>query len=151
MIKDVNFDASGRPIILYLTTTNFQPGPLNPVRMLHTARWTGTEWLIKPVFTSDHNYDHGSLYIEPDGLWRIIGSFIDGPQQYGTGGEVGIWTSSDQGTTWQLARQLTSQSIANPTGPSYERVERDVERDKIMSAMQANEYGLIDEVIAHRE
>jgi ATP-dependent protease ClpP protease subunit len=30
-------------------------------------------------------------------------------------------------------------------------VERDVERDKIMSAMQAKEYGLIDEVIAHRE
>jgi ATP-dependent Clp protease protease subunit len=48
-------------------------------------------------------------------------------------------------------RELTSQIIAKHTGQSYERVEQDVERDKIMSAMQAKEYGLIDEVIAHRE
>jgi len=48
-------------------------------------------------------------------------------------------------------RELTSQIIAKHTGQSYEAVERDVERDKIMSAMQAKEYGLIDEVIAHRE
>jgi ATP-dependent Clp protease protease subunit len=48
-------------------------------------------------------------------------------------------------------RELTSQIIAKHTGQSYENVERDVERDKIMSAMQAKEYGLIDEVIAHRE
>jgi ATP-dependent Clp protease protease subunit len=48
-------------------------------------------------------------------------------------------------------RELTSQIIAKHTGQTYERIERDVERDKIMSAMQAKEYGLIDEVIAHRE
>jgi ATP-dependent Clp protease protease subunit len=48
-------------------------------------------------------------------------------------------------------RELTSQIIAKHTGQSYETVERDVERDKIMSAAQAKEYGLIDEVIAHRE
>src|SRR6266508_630366 len=48
-------------------------------------------------------------------------------------------------------RELRSQIIATHTGQSYETVERDVERDKIMSAAQAKEYGLIDEVIAHRE
>jgi ATP-dependent Clp protease protease subunit len=48
-------------------------------------------------------------------------------------------------------RELTSQIIAKHTGQTYDRVENDVERDKIMSAMQAKEYGLIDEVIAHRE
>ena len=48
-------------------------------------------------------------------------------------------------------RELTSQIIAKHTGQSYDSVERDVERDKIMSAMQAKEYGLIDEVIAQRE
>ena len=48
-------------------------------------------------------------------------------------------------------RELTSQIIAKHTGQTYETVERDVERDKIMSAIQAKEYGLIDEVIAHRE
>src|SRR5688572_32548623 len=39
-------------------------------------------------------------------------------------------------------RELTSQIIAKHTGQTYDRVERDVERDKIMSAMQAKEYGL---------
>ena len=48
-------------------------------------------------------------------------------------------------------RELTSQIIAKHTGQSFEAVERDVERDRIMSAVQAKEYGLIDEVIAHRE
>lgn len=48
-------------------------------------------------------------------------------------------------------RELTSRIIAKHTGQPFEVVERDVERDKIMSAAQAKEYGLIDEVIAHRE
>ncbi len=48
-------------------------------------------------------------------------------------------------------RELTSQIIATHTGQPFEQVERDVERDRIMSATQAKDYGLIDEVIAHRE
>ena len=48
-------------------------------------------------------------------------------------------------------RELTSQIIATHTGQPFEQVERDVERDRIMSASQAKDYGLIDEVIAHRE
>ncbi len=48
-------------------------------------------------------------------------------------------------------RELTSRIISKHTGQPFETVERDVERDKIMSAAQAKEYGLIDEVIAHRE
>jgi ATP-dependent Clp protease protease subunit len=48
-------------------------------------------------------------------------------------------------------RELTSQLIAKHSGQSYDAVERDVERDKILSPMQAKEYGLIDEVISHRE
>ena len=48
-------------------------------------------------------------------------------------------------------RELTSQILAKHTGQPFENIERDVERDRIMSAMQAKEYGLIDEVITHRE
>ena len=48
-------------------------------------------------------------------------------------------------------RELTSRLIAKHTGRSFEAVERDVERDRIMSATQAKEYGLIDEVFAHRK
>lgn len=48
-------------------------------------------------------------------------------------------------------RELTSQILAKHTGQSMEQIERDVERDRYLSAAQAKEYGLIDEVIAHRE
>ena len=48
-------------------------------------------------------------------------------------------------------RELTSRIIANHSGQSFEQVEKDVERDRILSPIQAKEYGLIDEVIEHRE
>ncbi|MBA2619703.1 MAG: ATP-dependent Clp endopeptidase proteolytic subunit ClpP [Acidobacteria bacterium] len=48
-------------------------------------------------------------------------------------------------------REMTSRIISHHSGQPYEQVELDVERDRIMSAIQAKEYGLIDEVIEHRE
>jgi len=48
-------------------------------------------------------------------------------------------------------RELTSEILAKHTGQDMDQIERDVERDRYLSAIQAKEYGLIDEVIAHRE
>ena len=48
-------------------------------------------------------------------------------------------------------RELTSRIISNHSGQSFEQVEKDVERDRILTPIQAKEYGLIDEVIEHRE
>jgi len=48
-------------------------------------------------------------------------------------------------------RTLTSTIIAKHTGQSFEQIEKDVERDRILTPQQAKEYGLIDEVIEHRE
>ena len=48
-------------------------------------------------------------------------------------------------------RELTSEILAKHTGQSMVQIELDVERDRYLSAAQAKEYGLIDEVIAHRE
>ncbi|MBA2606052.1 MAG: ATP-dependent Clp endopeptidase proteolytic subunit ClpP [Acidobacteriota bacterium] len=48
-------------------------------------------------------------------------------------------------------REMTSRILSHHSGQSYDQVELDVERDRIMSAIQAKEYGLIDEVIEHRE
>ena len=48
-------------------------------------------------------------------------------------------------------REMTSRILAEHSGQSFEQVEEDVERDRIMSAEEAKEYGLIDEVIEHRE
>ena len=44
-------------------------------------------------------------------------------------------------------REITNQLLAKHTGQGVERIERDVERDFIMNAAQAKEYGLIDEII----
>ncbi|MBW4551998.1 MAG: ATP-dependent Clp endopeptidase proteolytic subunit ClpP [Aphanocapsa sp. GSE-SYN-MK-11-07L] len=46
-----------------------------------------------------------------------------------------------------LKRQI-NQSMANYTGKSLEQIEQDTERDFFMSAQEAVEYGLIDQVIA---
>lgn len=48
-------------------------------------------------------------------------------------------------------REMTSRIISHHSGQNYDQVELDVERDRIMSPIQAKEYGLIDEVIEHRE
>jgi ATP-dependent Clp protease protease subunit len=48
-------------------------------------------------------------------------------------------------------REMTSRLLAKHTGQDYDQVEKDVERDRILSPIQAKDYGLIDEVIEHRE
>jgi len=44
-------------------------------------------------------------------------------------------------------REITNNLIARHTGQPLERIERDVERDFIMNAQQAKEYGIVDEII----
>jgi hypothetical protein len=119
-MKDIDYDAAGNPILLYLTVSDadglgYKSGPKPGGRTLHTAYWTSGAWQIRDVLMTDHNYDHGELTVEANGSWRITAPFIDGPQQYGTGGEVGVWTSANQGQTWQLADQLTQSSDYNHT------------------------------------
>jgi len=44
-------------------------------------------------------------------------------------------------------REITNKLMSKSTGQSLERIERDVERDFIMTADQAKEYGIIDDII----
>ncbi len=114
-MKDITFDADGRPVVLYLTSGGWESGPANDPRVWQTARWTGSEWDIQGSIRSDNNYDFGSLYIEKDGTWRLIAPTETGPQPYNPGGEVALWTSPDQGRTWTKAKQLTRDSEFNHT------------------------------------
>jgi len=114
-MKDLAFDSAGRPVILYVTSGGWESGPKNDPRIWQTARWTGSEWDIQGTITSDNNYDSGSLYVERDDLWRIIGPTQPGPQRYNPGGEVAVWTSGDQGRTWTMEAQLTHDSRYNHT------------------------------------
>ena len=54
----------------------------------------------------------GSLYITED-EWRIIGPTEPGPQKYGTGGEIALWISNDEGTNWRKAVNITANSVCN--------------------------------------
>jgi hypothetical protein len=113
-LKDINFDFEGRPVILYLTSKSFAPGPLTDEREWWTAQWTGQKWQIRPVATSDHNYDYGPLYVD-DREWRVIAPTEPGPQPWSTGGEMVLWTSRNEGTTWMKQKQLTRASRFNHT------------------------------------
>jgi ATP-dependent Clp protease, protease subunit len=44
-------------------------------------------------------------------------------------------------------REITNQLLAKHSGQKLEKVEKDVERDFIMNAQQAKEYGIIDDII----
>ena len=44
-------------------------------------------------------------------------------------------------------REITNQLLAKHTGQTVEKISRDVERDFIMNAQQAKEYGIVDEII----
>ena len=48
-------------------------------------------------------------------------------------------------------RELLEQMIANHTGQDPAKVRKDIERDKILTAREAVEYGLIDEVVSTRK
>ena len=65
-----------------------------------------------------NNYDTGSLRIETDGLWRVIGPTEMGTQPYNPWGEIALWTSRDDGKTWTRTRRVT---VGSPRNPTYAR------------------------------
>src|SRR5689334_2007055 len=44
-------------------------------------------------------------------------------------------------------REITNQMLAKHTGQEIKKIEKDVERDFIMNAQQAKEYGIVDDII----
>ena len=114
-LKDIRFDSQDKPIILIVTSKGYESGPKNDPRTWTTVHWTGLMWQIRPVCTSDNNYDMGSLHIEEDGTWRIIGPTETGPQPYNPGGEIAMWVTHDEGITWIKVKKLTQNSPRNHT------------------------------------
>jgi len=48
-------------------------------------------------------------------------------------------------------RESMNSILAKHTGQGIERIEKDVERDYIMTAIQAKDYGIVDQVIVRKE
>lgn len=112
-LHNLTYDAQGRPAILYLTSSSHEPGPNGSPRRWEIAHWQGTHWAFREVTTSTHNYDVGFLRIEDNGAWRIYGPTDAGPQFWGSGGEIALWESTDEGVTWNKVRNLTQASERN--------------------------------------
>jgi ATP-dependent Clp protease protease subunit len=73
---------------------------------------------------------------------------IHQPSQGGGGG-----TASDieiQAREILYLRSKMNELMAKHTGRPVEQIERDTDRDRFMSAEEAKEYGMVDNVIAHR-
>jgi hypothetical protein len=124
-LKDLTFDPAGQPVILYVTSAGHRPGPKGDPRIWTVARWTGEEWAFHDVTRSTHNYDTGCLDAS-GAVWTIIGPTEPGPQHWGTGGEMALWQSADQGATWARRRRLTVGSRYNH---SYARRPIDAHHD----------------------
>jgi ATP-dependent Clp protease protease subunit len=73
---------------------------------------------------------------------------IHQPSQNGGGG-----SASDieiQAKEILFLREKLNSLMAKHTGQPLERIERDTDRDRFLSAEEAKDYGLIDQVITHR-
>jgi len=111
-IKDINFDENGYPVALYLSGPGHQPGPKSGLREWAVIYWNGKSWENRPLTTSDHNYDTGSMFISGN-EWTVVAPTENSPQQWGGGGEVVMWKSTDKGATWSRSKQLTQRSSRN--------------------------------------
>ncbi len=111
-MKDMGFDSEGNPVCLYITSGGHEPGPENKPYQWRVTRWNGKQWKTHDICESDHNYDMGSLYLS-DSTWMVVGPTETGPQLWGTGGEIAIWTSRNKGRDWVKLRDVTRQSELN--------------------------------------
>lgn len=109
---DLNFDAAGNPILLYVLSRDYRPGPAGGAREWTVAHWRDGRWRFSTVTSSDHNYDMGSLYVMP-AEWLVIAPTDEGPQKWGTGGDMVVWASRDEGQTWTRRHTLTRNSEFN--------------------------------------
>ena len=66
----------------------------------------------------------GSLYVLKD-EWLVIAPTDVGPQPWGTGGEMVLWSSKDEGKTWSRRRSVTEKSEFNHSYARRPRNARD--------------------------
>jgi len=111
-MKDMGYDSKGNPVCLYITSGGHEPGPDNLPYQWRVTRWNGRQWKTHDICESDHNYDMGSLYLS-DSAWMVAGPTETGPQLWGTGGEIAIWTSVNKGQDWEKQRDVTRKSKLN--------------------------------------
>jgi len=86
----------------------------------------------------------GKRYCLPNS--RVL---IHQPLMHGLGGQA-VEIDIHARDIMQMKTRL-NQILANHTGQALERIDRDTDRDYILQAPQAQEYGLVDQVISKRD
>ena len=86
----------------------------------------------------------GKRYCLPNS--RVL---IHQPLMHGLGGQA-VEIDIHARDIMQMKTRL-NQILANHTGQAVEKIDRDTDRDYILHAVQAQEYGLVDQVIAKRD
>ena len=86
---------------------------------------------------------HGKRYVLPHA--RIL---IHQPHGGASGQAVDI---EIQAKEIIRMRELLDNILAHHSGQTVDKVKNDTDRDFIMSALEAKDYGLVDEVISNRE
>ena len=117
-LNSITLDNDGNPVILIVTSSDSKAGPQGDPRAWEVLHHKSDKWNIHKVTNSTHNYDTGPIWVEADGTWRIVGPTERGPQRWGGGGEIAVWTSGDEGRTWTKIRDVTRNS---PRNNSYVR------------------------------
>jgi ATP-dependent Clp protease protease subunit len=86
----------------------------------------------------------GKRYCLPNS--RVL---IHQPLMHGLGGQA-VEIDIHARDIMQMKTRL-NQILANHTGQAVEKIDRDTDRDYILHAVQAQEYGLVDQVISKRD
>ena len=63
-----------------------------------------------------------------------------------------VWQASDieiEAREILRIKEMLNRSMAEMTGQTFEKIEKDTDRDYFISATEAKEYGLIDKVISN--
>jgi len=105
----MEYDSNGNPVCLYIRSFSHEPGRRGGPYEWCITKWNGFNWETSVVTEGDHNYDMGSLFIS-NKEWKIVGPTEKGPQEWGVGGELAIWKSTDKGVTWEKEKQITLNS-----------------------------------------
>src|SRR5918994_1687362 len=89
------------------------------------------------------------LHLDSEDPEQDINVYINSP-----GGSVTAGQASDveiQARELVRTKRRMNEILAEATGQSFEKVERDTDRDYIMGAQEAVEYGVVDRVVSPRE